>query len=271
MKIVFKALYEIYWRVFIRRAFYKWHLFLFEIAVRGMGILNYDDRDGRSGEYAFMKWLASKLKSRVVIDVGANEGRYSLQAATIIQDIEIHAFEPNEKTFLCLERNLSGLENVHLVNEACGDKCEIRPLYDYQNDDASTHATLYRQVIEEVHAKPAVCREVSVTTIDEYCRLLGIDRIGLLKIDTEGNEFHTLLGAKEMIERNVIEFIHFEFNEMNIYSRVYLHDFLSLLRNFEFFRLLPDGMVPLGKYRALTHELFAYQNIVAVRREGLCC
>lgn len=31
--------------------------------------------------------------------------------------------------------------------------------------------------------------------------------------------------------------------------------------------MLPDGLAPMGTYRPTTCEIFAYQNIVAIRRD----
>ena len=67
--------------------------------------------------------------------------------------------------------------------------------------------------------------------------------------------------------------IQFEFNEMNIESRVFMKDFFNILPEYDFFRLLPDGYIPLGNintYRnPLTLELFAMQNIVAIQNSAL--
>ena len=66
--------------------------------------------------------------------------------------------------------------------------------------------------------------------------------IDLLKIDTEGNEFNVLKGAKKLFEFNKIKAIHFEFNQMNIVSKSSFKDFWDLLNeNFIFYRILPRG------------------------------
>jgi hypothetical protein len=53
---------------------------------------------------------------------------------------------------------------------------------------------------------------------------------------------------------------------MNVISRAFFRDFYTLLPDYAFYRLLPDGPVPLGEYSPILWELFASQNIVAVRR-----
>ena len=55
---------------------------------------------------------------------------------------------------------------------------------------------------------------------------LKLERLNLLKIDAEGNEYKILLGAKQALQANIIDVIQFEFNEMNVISRVFMKDFL---------------------------------------------
>jgi len=75
------------------------------------------------------------------------------------------------------------------------------------------------------------------------------------------------MGAIELIKNNKIDVIHFEFNEMNVYSRVFFRDFHELLVNYNFYRMLPDGLVFLGDYNPIYQEIFAYQNIVVIRKD----
>ncbi|PID60308.1 hypothetical protein CSB45_00545 [candidate division KSB3 bacterium] len=50
----------------------------------------------------------------------------------------------------------------------------------------------------------------------------------------------------------------------------FFHDVVEILSNYNLYRLLPDGMVPVKKpnkpYRlSLEHNIFGFQNIVALR------
>ena len=53
---------------------------------------------------------------------------------------------------------------------------------------------------------------------------------------------------------------------MNILSRIFFQDFLSILPQYEFYRILPFSLLPLRGYSPLYNNIFAYQNIVAVRK-----
>jgi hypothetical protein len=74
---------------------------------------------------------------------------------------------------------------------------------------------------------------------------------------------NVLKGAQKLIESKSINIIAFEFNMMNIVKRVFLKDFINILPGYSFYRLLQDGLIPLS-YNNL-QEIFAYQNIIAIR------
>ena len=86
----------------------------------------------------------------------------------------------------------------------------------------------------------------------------------MLKIDAEGHEVDILDAAKRILETRSIQAIQFEFNELNVYSGRHFKNFVDRLPEYKFFRILPDGIVPLGDYSPLEHENFVYQNIVAL-------
>ena len=109
-----------------------------------------------------------------------------------------------------------------------------------------------------------VSEEISLNSIDDYCLMNGITTIDFLKIDTEGNELNVLKGAQRMLTSNSINIIQFEFNEMNIISRVFLKDFYTILRGYEFYRLNTNELLPLGNYKSI-NEIFQFQNIIAIK------
>ena len=70
------ALYTIYQRIFARRLFAKWNRLLFQLSVRGLGVLNYGT-ERLTGERDFLRRFATRKDPLFVLDIGANEGQYS--------------------------------------------------------------------------------------------------------------------------------------------------------------------------------------------------
>ncbi|MCD2449762.1 FkbM family methyltransferase [Methylicorpusculum oleiharenae] len=219
--------------------------------------------DKVSGEAEFVKRYFKNRPAGVVLDVGANIGNYSKSLLATNPAISIYAFEPHPLTFLKLKENINA-ENFHAVNAAVGAQTGVLSLYDYQDNDGSSHASLYQDVIENIHNSKAIEHKVNVITLSDFIESNNIDKIALLKIDTEGNELNVLKGVTKQLEAGKISAIHFEFNEMNVASRTYFWDFWDLLPNFDFYRLLPNDMVKIEKYKPVFCEIFAYQNIVAI-------
>lgn len=259
---------DMYRRLFCRPRFYRFHRVLFSLSLRGMGLLNYEN-DRISGEDAFIRRVAAWRTHAplVVFDVGANRGAYARLVRLYAPDATIYAFEPHPQTFAQLEED-AVRHRYQALNIGLSDAAGSQKIYDYANQGGSEHASLFQAVIEDLHHGVAVAWDVQLTDLDTFCREQGIDRIHLLKIDTEGNELKVLQGAREALAAGRIDIIHFEFNSMNVVSRVFFRDFHQLLPDYEFYRLLPGGLVPIGAYDPLLCELFCYQNIVAVRKDS---
>jgi len=68
-----------------------------------------------------------------------------------------------------------------------------------------------------------------------------------------------------MLGRKRIDAIQWEFGENNISSRSYMRDFVDLLDGFDFYRVVPGGLLPWA-YRGGASEIFATMNYVAVRK-----
>lgn len=253
----------LYRRFLVGRTALRLNQILFELSLNGLGIRNHKN-DKVSGEDFFLKGISGILHDSVVVDVGAHFGNYANKVRSLSDSAKIYAFEPHPETFKQLEGQ--AIQNNYItLNVACSDTEGKLDLYDYSGArSASQHASLYESVFTDLHRGDTEKWEVSVKTIDQLSEYYGIDRIKLLKIDTEGNEFKVLLGSKQMLNSNLIDIIQFEFNEMNVISRVFFRDFYNLLENYAFFRLLPDGLIPLGEYSPFTCEIYAYQNIIAI-------
>jgi len=256
-------LLDTYSYLFSRRIFFKWNRALFYAAVRGMGLLNYKNNIA-SGEHRFLKELLLATPNPTILDVGANEGAYAAEVAAMNHQARVFAFEPHPATYQRLSKCSAASKNITAINAACGSTPGEMVLYDYSGSAGSEHASLHAGVIEELHKGESEKHTVNVISLDNFAAEHDISLIHLLKIDTEGHELEVLKGAGKLLRESRIKAIQFEFNEMNIVSRVFLRDFYELLPNYKFHRMLRDELVPLNPYSPLSCELFTFQNIVAL-------
>lgn len=257
-------LYEFYGRHFARRSLYRLNKFLYLLSLRGMGMYGaIDDCSSTGGEALFLKRISGVWpKEAIIIDVGANVGHYSQAVLDLAAHARVFAFEPHPRTFATLTEALA--ERAEAINCGCGSRKGRATLFDYRENDGSTHATLHREVFDKLYRSQVISHEVNIIRLDDFIAERKLENIDLLKIDTEGNELEVLKGAAKAIAKGKVDVIHFEFNSMNVVSRSFLKDFIDLLPDYKFARLLPDGPVELGLYAPVTHEIFAYQNLIAV-------
>lgn len=243
------------------------HVNLLGLSLKNLGIGLPSDFE-HSGELKFIANELLKLigerENYTFFDVGQNRGDYTKLLLKQIPNCVIHGFEPNVYLHETLLRNFSGKKNVNVNHIGLGKEKDDAMLHIYEHDKGTGHGSMYQNVLKDLHKNDQVLEEpIQLTTIKDYCLDNHICNIDFLKIDVEGHELAVLQGAKEMLSQ--IQVIQFEFNEMNIISRVFLKDFFDLLADFKFYRLTRKGLIALGSYSS-TYEIFRIQNIIAVNK-----
>jgi FkbM family methyltransferase len=130
----------------------------------------------------------------VAFDVGAHRGETTLKLLKAFPGTQIHSFEPMPESFAALRRETASTP-ARVVNAAMSDSSGVLELArgeaSYQSGVNATGERL----------------EVPSLTVDEYADAEGIERLGLLKIDTEGHEEAVLHGARRLLEAGAIEFV----------------------------------------------------------------
>jgi FkbM family methyltransferase len=239
-------------------------------AYKQQGILKYQNLEV-SGELFVIKDVLPELLCAddtqiIMFDVGANVGKYTQSLLEYFHNAVIYSFEPNPNAFDKLSV-FKDEPRVKIFNVGFNDKKGETEIFTYADDHASSHASIYEKVISSVQKSNDVDSvSITLTELDLFCEENDIRQIDFLKIDTEGNEFKVLEGAKRLLDRDVIKAIQFEFNEMNVISRVFFKDFFDLLGSkYNLYRLDSDRLIPIPKYNSV-YEIFKFQNILALQK-----
>lgn len=142
---------------------------------------------GHSDDHPKVKEFILEQKGKVFVDVGANTGFYALNLADSFE--RIYAYEPYRGSSRYMKRikQLHKLNNVEIREIALGNKIEMKKFF-LSPRGAKCHSLL----------------PVGKVTIKVPCSTLTKEfdktEIDLVKVDTEGNEFEVLEGAKAIIK-----------------------------------------------------------------------
>ncbi len=182
-----------------------------------------------------------KLKNDAVIfDVGANIGSMAFRFARQVPQGQVYAFEPTDFAFSKLLKNIALNPNLakviipvqlFLSDQTKSDhKIQAYASWKVDGSASNTHP-LHGGAIKSAQSVPAV-------TLDDYCLTNRIDRVDLIKIDTDGHEFSVLRGARRTIEKNrpyiifeiglyLLEEQNIEFEQIYTYFVGYGYDLLN--------------------------------------------
>lgn len=124
---------------------------------------------------------------RVIVDVGAAEGKWSRMAASIWPEARIVAFEPRETKRAQLEAARRELPNFSYHICFLGEK-PARVSYADRGNQTSLYTT---------HAK--VGESADMRTLDEHVEAELVPQPDLLKLDVQGYELKVLAGCERVI------------------------------------------------------------------------
>ena len=208
------------------------------------------------GGEALRCFLALLPRTRTFVDIGANTGVYGLLA--MAEHVSaVHAFEPVPFILERLDANaaLNGfpLRGRHAAVGAESGDITIYVPKGSMPTEASTRADF----------RPGSAGLlVPSTTLDDFCRSHRIDRIDLLKIDTESTEPDVLRGAAEVLRRHrpviLCEVLH------GLTERA-LHDVMDAER-YAFFSIRDDGLTKVD--RIVGDSTYRFLNFLVVPVES---
>lgn len=155
-------------------------------------------------------WETAAKGAKLILDVGANAGIYSLAALAIQPDATVHAFEPTPEIAarLCATAMLNGLDRLHVHQLAVFSK----------NGEAALKR--FRGELGDNEGMNFISRDlgdsgterVQTVCVDQFCQDHAINHIDLMKLDIQGQEHSALEGAERLIKSGHIGVIFMELN-----------------------------------------------------------
>jgi FkbM family methyltransferase len=136
-----------------------------------------------------------------VFDIGANMGQTVVQIRKVWPTVRVLAFEPISTTFAVLEANTAGDTALERHRLAFGSRAGRAKML-----------AVPRNTMNRIVTRPeeGPTEEVEIVTGDAFCAAHGIDRLDVLKIDTEGHDLDVLTGFRNMLAERRITYVEAE-------------------------------------------------------------
>lgn len=174
-----------------------------------------------------IKCFRSILKPGMTFfDVGGNIGLFSLVAKAKHSDINVYAFEPADEVYVDFQENvkLNNFKNVNIYQKGISDKTgEI------------TFNICEDMAYNSIHSNPMVdiVKTITIETfsIDDFCTQNNINKIDVMKIDTEGAESFVLKGGEKMFSQENAPMLFMEYNRY-ILNEEQLKEIIYLLEKY---------------------------------------
>jgi len=134
-------------------------------------------------------------KDMIVLDIGANIGYHTLQAARLAgSNGNVFAFEPDPENYSLLVNNIkaNNYNNIIPVQKAISDKTGKTNLF-LCEDNRGDH-----RIYDSEDDRNSI--EVETTRLDDF--FPDNKHIDVIKMDIQGSEYLALLGMERIIKRN---------------------------------------------------------------------
>jgi FkbM family methyltransferase len=140
----------------------------------------------------------------VILDVGANVGLMSLQFAHMVPAGKVYSFEPTHYALERLKKNLSLnpalAQNITVVNSFVSEKSDTNPeIVAYSSWKVDGQRGLSDHPVH--WGTPKGTEGVPAISLNDFVEKFDVQRIDLIKIDTDGHEYEVFKGANLAIQK----------------------------------------------------------------------
>lgn len=181
-----------------------------------------------------------------VLDVGANDGRWSMSLA---KKLPRSRFIQIEASPSCVEKLKLGRPRGSTVIWAAASSANEGTATLHSPFPGAGSASLHNRR-DSMGSKSAIRESVPLMTIDSLIDNLDEPYVDFMKVDVEGFEYDVLMGAVAALESKRIGALSFEFGAPQINARRFFLDFWDFLRgnDYQLSRLTPAGLYKVESY-----------------------
>jgi len=216
----------------------------------------------KNGEYSFLKRIivspANKGDAFVAFDVGANRGSYARTVLAFADEggihVELHAFEPMQKSYDILSRD-------SVLNRSCVylNHCAISSLEGmitmHADEPDSESASIAPRDLRYREIRFDHTERVCTLRLDTYIIQKKISKIDFMKIDVEGHELEVLRGLGDFLKPEIVSCIQFEYGG----TSGILFDLYTILENsgYHIYKTTKNGHLTARPYDPMMEKFFS--------------
>jgi|TARA_B110000438_G_scaffold121155_1_gene118284 FkbM family methyltransferase len=133
-----------------------------------------------------------KIKEKdIVIDIGAHVGYFSIHSSINAKNGKIFAFEPYDKSFEILMKNLNINKIKNVIPENLGVSKDTGTSILYLKKDFSIGNSIYKNSNLDLKI------DIKTISVQDIIKKNDIQKIDILKLDCEGAEYEILLNLEQ--------------------------------------------------------------------------
>jgi FkbM family methyltransferase len=164
-----------------------------------------------SFDFDFVKYFGDH-NNITIFDVGANKGQSINRFKSIFKNSIIHSFEPDRNCCEIIKKNYKNDKDIFINQVAASNLNEKKKLnYYYQSTDNSFFKKNNDDIIKS--------EQVETIKLDDYIKDRNIERVHILKIDTQSFNKEVIEGAKKTLIEKKIDIIEIEMNLGEYYEK----------------------------------------------------
>ena len=190
-------------------------------------------------------WLRNHLLSRkVFLDVGFNQGEFSKYISEHNKTASIYAFDPNIDAYQMFKRESKKYKNIELEKIALSD-CDGESLY-FDYGELNGCNSLTKRKVDFPYQDMENSYVVITKRLDDWFKNKGISYIDFMKLDAEGFDLNILEGSVELLIKQKIGIILFEYATGWLCNKRLLKDAIDFIEDkpYSIFKLYYGFLVP---------------------------
>ena len=193
-------------------------------------------------------------KDLIIIDVGSHYGETVKLFCKNFKVKKVHCFEASPNNYEILSKNIkrAGLNDFCSLNMLALGSSNMESYIKHTKESSSSSINDFNTKSKYFKRKLKILNisnthqyykkiPIKIIVLDDYIKEKKLQNIDLLKIDTEGFEFHVIQGLKK--NYNIIKFIYFEHHYDDMIKKNYkFKDINQLLIKYGFKKIYKSKM-----------------------------